>query len=198
MGYAVAQAARERGAKVVLISGPTPVSPPRDVEVIWVQTAEEMREAVLRHLPEATIVVKAAAVADFRPALPRLSKIKKGRALAIELIPTSDILEEVGKRKEGRVLVGFAAETEDLLERAKEKLVKKNLDLIVANDVTEEGAGFNSETNRVKILDRGGGVEALPLLPKKDIAHRILDRVVKLLEAEGRGGPEKRGSKRGA
>jgi len=198
MGYAIAQAARERGAKVILISGPTPLSPPRDVEVIRIQTAEEMREAVFKHLPEATIVVKAAAVADFRPASPRLSKIKKGRAFALELISTSDILAEVGKRKEGRILVGFAAETEDLLEHAREKLVKKNLDLIVANNVTEEGAGFNSETNRVKILDRVGGIEELPLLPKKDIAHRILDRGVKLLEAErGRGGPETRGSKRG-
>lgn len=198
MGYALAQAARERGARVILISGPTSLSPPGDVEVIRVQTAEEMREAVLKHLPEATIVVKAAAVADFRPASPRLSKIKKGRAFALELIPTSDILEEVGRRKEGRILVGFAAETEDLLEHAREKLVEKNLDLIVANNVTEEGAGFNSETNRVKILDREGGVEESPLLPKKDVAHRVLDRVVRLLKVKGRGEPETHGPKRGA
>lgn len=187
MGYALAQAARDRGARVILVSGPTGLTPPADVELQAIQTAEEMREAVLRYLPEATVVIKAAAVADFRPATFLPSKIKKGGTLTLELAPTPDILEEVGKRKGHRILVGFAAETEDLVKNAREKLFKKNLDLIVANDVTKEGAGFAAETNVVTILDRDGGIEELPLLPKKEVAHRILDRVVKLLQEGVRG-----------
>lgn len=182
MGYALAQAARDRGAKVILISGPTSLTPPAGVEIQAVQTAEEMREAVLKYLPKATIVIKAAAVADFRPTTLLPSKIKKGGTLTLELAPTPDILEEVGEKKGNRILVGFAAETEDLVKNAREKLFKKNLDLIAANDVTKEGAGFAAETNLVTILDRDGGIEELPLLPKKEVAHRILDRVVKLLK----------------
>lgn len=182
MGYAIAEVAFARGAKVILVSGPTALKPPSGLEVIFVQTAEEMREAVLKFLPEATVVIKAAAVADYRPARVLPSKLKKtGEPISLELVPTPDILEELGRKKEGRILVGFAAETEAVIERAREKLLKKNLDLVVANDVTKEGAGFGSETNLVTILDREGNVEELPLLSKAEVAHRILDRVVALL-----------------
>jgi len=188
MGYAIAEAALARGAKVILVSGPTALKPPSQVETIFVQTAGEMREAVFKSFPETTIVIKAAAVADYRPARMLPSKLKKtGGAFSLEFVPTPDILEELGERKEGRILVGFAAETENVIERAKEKLLKKNLDLIVANDVTKEGAGFGSETNLVTILDREGTVEELPLLSKAEVAHRILDRVVALLRKR-RGG----------
>ncbi|MBI3988118.1 MAG: bifunctional phosphopantothenoylcysteine decarboxylase/phosphopantothenate--cysteine ligase CoaBC [candidate division NC10 bacterium] len=188
MGYAIAEAALARGAKVILVSGPTSLKPPSSVETSFVQTAEEMREAVLKHLPEATIIIKAAAVADYRPVRVLPSKLKKtGEPLTLELIPTPDILEELGKKKEGRILVGFAAETENVIEHAREKLSKKNLDFVVANDVTKEGSGFASETNLVTILDREGHVEELPLLSKKEVAHRILDRVVALLQKR-RGG----------
>lgn len=182
MGYAIAEAALARGAKVILVSGPTALKPPPQVETTFVQTAGEMREAVLKSFPDTTIVIKAAAVADYRPARMLPSKLKKTEEpISLEFVPTSDILEELGKKKEGRILVGFAAETENVIERAREKLLKKNLDLVVANDVTKEGAGFGAEMNLVTILDREGNVEELPLLSKAEVAHRILDRVVALL-----------------
>ena len=188
MGFAVAEAARDRGARVILVAGPTELAPPAGVEVVRVTTAEEMRAAVMDRFREATVVVKAAAVADYRPAQARPHKLKKQEAaLRLDLEPTPDILGELGKRKEGQVLVGFAAETDEVVANARDKLAKKNLDLIVANDVGAPGAGFGVETNRVTILDRAGAAEALPVLPKREVAERILDRVVALLAHHGSG-----------
>ena len=186
MGFAVAEAARDRGARVILVAGPTELTPPAGVEVVRVTTAEEMRAAVMDRFREATVVVKAAAVADYRPAQARPHKLKKQEAaLRLDLEPTPDILGELGKRKEGQVLVGFAAETDEVVANARDKLAKKNLDLIVANDVGAPGAGFGVDTNRVTILDRAGGAEALPVLPKREVAERVLDRVVALLAQRG-------------
>jgi phosphopantothenoylcysteine decarboxylase/phosphopantothenate--cysteine ligase len=178
MGYAVAEAARDRGAKVVLISGPVALPPPHGVERQVVETAAEMRAAVLRALPAATIVIMAAAVGDWRPAARAATKIKKsGTPLRLELEPTEDILVEVGRARGDRILVGFAAETERLVEHARRKLQAKRLDLIVANDVTQDGAGFETETNVVTVIDRRGGLESWPTLPKRAVAERLLDRI---------------------
>jgi len=186
MGYALAVAARDRGARVVLVSGPTSLEPPPGVEYIPVVTTEEMRRAVLDRFEGTDIVIKAAAVADYRPTRSAPSKIKKEEGiLKIELERNPDILAELGGRKGGKVLVGFAAETEDLLKNAEEKLRKKNLDLIVANDVSKEGAGFSVDTNLVKILDRKGNVEEFPLLSKREVAEIVLDRVVAILKQKG-------------
>lgn len=186
MGFAVAEAARDRGARVIVVAGPTEVPPPAGVEVLRVRTTAEMRDAVLARFAEAAAVVKAAAVADYRPARPRGQKIKKQEAaLALELEPTPDILGELGRRKTTQVLVGFAAETEDVVANARDKLAKKNLDLIAANDVSAPGSGFGADTNRVTLIDRAGAAEALPLLTKRQVADRILDRVVALLAQRG-------------
>lgn len=194
MGFAVAEAARDRGARVILVAGPTEIAPPGGVEVLRVGTAEEMREAVLARCDEATVVVKAAAVADYRPARARGVKLKKQDApLRLDLEPTPDILGELGKRKRGQILVGFAAETDDLVANARDKLAKKNLDLIVANEVGAADAGFGVDTNRVTILNRAGEAEALPLLSKREVADRILDRVVALLSEP----PRRRGRQGG-
>jgi phosphopantothenoylcysteine decarboxylase/phosphopantothenate--cysteine ligase len=183
MGYAIAEAATARGAKVILISGPTSLTPPQGVDVVLVETAQQMYDAVLAKLPTATVVIKAAAVADYRPKHVAGRKIKKDEKVPeVTLEPTPDILAEIGKRKEGQVLVGFAAETEDLVANARKKLERKNLDLMVANDVGQPGAGFDGDTNIVKILDAQGGVEELPLQAKRSVADRILDRVVGLLK----------------
>mgnify|MGYP005844151487 CR=1 FL=1 len=188
MGYALAAAARDRGARVILVSGPTSLEPPSGVEFIPVITTEEMRRAVLERFEETDIVIKAAAVADYRPVKSAPSKIKKEEVtLKIELERNPDILAELGERKGRKVLVGFAAETEDLLKNAEEKLRKKNLDFIVANDVGKEGAGFSVETNLVKILDCKGNVEELPLLTKREVAEIVLDRVVAVLKERGPG-----------
>jgi len=182
MGYAVAEAAIRRGARVILVSGPTALAPPREAQVVSVETAQEMYDAVLAHLEAATVVIKAAAVADYRPKQVAREKIKKDeRVPEVTLESTPDILAEVGKRKGRRVLVGFAAETHDLVANARKKLQRKNLDLMVANDVSQPGAGFDADTNLVKILDGKGGVEELPLQSKGRVADRILDRVVALL-----------------
>ena len=181
MGYAIAQEAADRGARTILVSGPTDLTPPKGVELIRVETALQMRTAVLDRLPEATVVIKAAAVSDYRLARPADAKLKKGeQPLTLELIPNPDILKEIGALKEDRILVGFAAETGELLRQAERKLKEKNLDLIVANDVSKEGAGFSYDTNEVLMLDSDGGIEELPLLPKRTVARRILDRVVHL------------------
>jgi phosphopantothenoylcysteine decarboxylase/phosphopantothenate--cysteine ligase len=182
MGYAIARAAQQRGARVVLISGPVAIPAPVGVELINVVTAEEMRQAVVAHLQAATIVIKAAAVADYRPAEVSGTKIKKSSddLMTLPLIKNADILAEIGAQKEGRVVVGFAAETTDLLENARKKLFSKNLDLIVANDITEAGAGFDVETNRVRFLLPDGEVENLPLLNKSEVAGRLLDRIARL------------------
>ncbi|MBN1664161.1 MAG: bifunctional phosphopantothenoylcysteine decarboxylase/phosphopantothenate--cysteine ligase CoaBC [Deltaproteobacteria bacterium] len=182
MGYAVAAMARRRGADVVLISGPTALPKPRGVKFIPVTTALEMRDAVMKHLKDATVVIKAAAVADYRPATRAASKIKKKEGpLEIMLERNPDIIAEIGKKKGRRVVVGFAMETDNLIENAAAKLKNKNMDLIVANDLNQEGAGFQTDTNVITILDRKGGREALPLLDKTEVADRILDRVKKIL-----------------
>jgi len=182
MGYAIAGAAVERGAKVILVSGPTSLPEPPGVEAVGVQTAAEMLKAVLERLPDARVVIGAAAVADYTPKTPGKSKVKRSDAgLSLELSPTKDIMAEAGRRKEGRVLVGFAAETENLVGNAKAKLDSKNLDLIVANDVSKPGIGFGADVNEVTIIDRSGGVEQLPRMPKVRIAHHILDLVKKAL-----------------
>jgi len=181
MGFAVSRAARRRGAQVTLVSGPTALTPPPHLRFIPVRTAAQMREAVLENLQAASIVVMAAAVSDFRPQGTREEKIKKSKAnlnLLLELNP--DILYEAGQKKGTRLLIGFAAETHDLLQNARQKLAEKNLDLIVANDVSLPGAGFAADTNIVKLIDRRGNIEELPLMGKEEVADLVLDRVVKL------------------
>ena len=186
MGYAIAEAAGARGARVILVSGPTALVPPQGVDVIHVETAQQMHDAVLAKLTAATVVIKAAAVADYRPKQVAGRKIKKDEAVPqVTLEPTPDILAEVGKRKGRRILVGFAAETEDLVENARKKLQRKHLDLMVANDVSQPGAGFDADTNAVKILDAQGKVEELPLQSKRSVADRVLDRVAELLRQRG-------------
>jgi phosphopantothenoylcysteine decarboxylase/phosphopantothenate--cysteine ligase len=167
---------------VILVSGPTALRAPSNVDLVQVETAEDMHRAVLAKLELAEVVIKAAAVADYRPTKTADRKLKKEQAVpAIALERTPDILAEIGKRKGKRVLVGFAAETDDLVANARQKLQRKNLDLMVANDVGRAGAGFDADTNAVKILDPVGGVEDVPLLSKREVADRILDRVAALL-----------------
>jgi phosphopantothenoylcysteine decarboxylase/phosphopantothenate--cysteine ligase len=181
MGYALAEAARDRGAKVVLVSAPTALQKPVGVDVVNVGTAQEMYEAVKKAVSKADALIMAAAVADYRPRKVSKGKIKRERAssLTLELERTPDILTEV----KGKFLrVGFAAESENLVANAKGKLDKKRLDLIVANDITARGSGIGADTNQVVIIDRKDKVEKLPLLPKREVADRILDRVVKLLK----------------
>jgi phosphopantothenoylcysteine decarboxylase/phosphopantothenate--cysteine ligase len=187
MGYALAKVARRRGAEVILISGPTSLSlARRDIQYVPVRTAEEMRKAVFAHLEGSSVVIKAAAVSDYRPKMISDKKIKKGDAeYTLALEKTKDILEELGKKKENRILVGFAAETEDFVAHAQKKLQEKNLDLIVVNDITQPGAGFGSDTNQAKILSPSGQVEDLPLATKDEISWAILDRVVTLLKKKG-------------
>ncbi|MBI2903048.1 MAG: bifunctional phosphopantothenoylcysteine decarboxylase/phosphopantothenate--cysteine ligase CoaBC [Candidatus Methylomirabilis oxyfera] len=181
MGYALAQEAADRGAHTILVSGPTALAAPRGIEVIQVQTALQMRAAILDHLPKATIVLKAAAVSDYRLSKPSKSKLKKSdESHFLELVPNPDILREIGPQKGARIVVGFAAETGDLVRHAERKLKEKNLDLIVANDVTWEGAGFSHDTNHVIMIDLYGEIEEVPLSPKRHVARRILDRVVRL------------------
>ncbi len=178
MGYAVAEAARDRGAEVVLVSGPTCLKAPWGVEVVRVESALEMRQAILERYPWAKAVVMAAAVADYRPAEVLKDKEPKAEAeKAIRLVPNPDILKELGERKEGRVLVGFAMETASGLERAQEKLRRKNLDLIALNWVNREGVGFGSPENEVVLIARDGRVLELPRMEKRQVAHRILDLV---------------------
>ncbi len=181
MGYAVAEAAAKRGAKVILVSGPVNLETPAGVERIDVRNAEEMRRAVVERFADASIAVLAAAVADYRPTHPRSEKIKKSSApLAISLEPTTDILAQVAKNKGNRIVVGFAAETDHVAENARKKLASKNADLIVANDVTAEGAGFDRDTNVVTLFSRDGRDLALPKMPKSEVAERILDEVLRL------------------
>lgn len=181
MGYALAEEAVARGAEVVLVSGPSALMPPKGLRsFVSVETAREMREAVLREAETSRIVIKAAAVADYHPRTVSEQKIKKNdEELSIILEKNPDILKELGqKKREGQILVGFAAETQNLLQYAKEKIAKKNLDFIVANDVTKPGAGFNTATNLVKIISRGGEIEELPLMEKREVAKRIFDHIL--------------------
>lgn len=186
MGYAIARAARRRGARVLLVSGPTALEPPVGVEYCAVTSAEQMRQAVLERLAESSVIVKAAAVADYRPTGRVGQKIKKhdGPLPTLGLEQTPDILAELGGMKAQRLLVGFAAETEQVLEHARRKLEAKNLDLIVANDVSAADAGFEVDTNRVTLLYRGGRVEEWLLLDKLAVAHRLLDRIRALRRGE--------------
>jgi len=179
MGYALAEAARDRGAKVTLVTAPTPLPEPAGVDVVKVNTAQEMRQAVENVTPRVDALVMAAAVADYRPIKAAKDKIKKGEArLTLELECTPDIL---GSVKGNFIKVGFAAESSNLVENAKQKLKQKGLDLIVANDITATYSGFDADTNRVTIIDREGKVDSLALLAKREVADKILDRVVKLL-----------------
>lgn len=181
MGYALARAARWRGARVILVSGPTHLACPPNVERVLVQTALEMRDAVRRYFAEATILIMAAAVADYRPRQRSEQKLKKeASALFLELEPTPDILSDLRPGRGNRIVAGFAAETEDVLNRARAKLEQKGLDLIVANDVTQEGAGFDLDTNIVTLIDARGETTALPKLSKAEVAERILDAIIKL------------------
>ena len=184
MGVALAKVARRRGAEVILITGPSSLPPPRrDIQWVPVRSAEEMREAVFAHLEGSSVVIKSAAVSDYRPKAASEKKIKKeGSEYILALERTKDILEELGKKKGKRILVGFAAETEDLMANAKKKLLEKNLDLIVANDVSRPGAGFGVDTNQVKVLYPSGQVKDLPLMTKEEVAQFILDDVAKLLK----------------
>lgn len=182
MGYAIATAASLRGADVTLVSGPVHLSSPRNVKRVDVETAARMAEAVSKHSSRSHAVVMAAAVSDFSPTRVASDKIKKdGAGLTIELSPTVDILGTLGKRKNGKVLVGFALETANGLRHAKEKLKNKNLDLIVLNNPTEEGAAFGGDTNVVTLIDRKGKIQRLPKMSKFDVATEILNHVVKLL-----------------
>jgi phosphopantothenoylcysteine decarboxylase/phosphopantothenate--cysteine ligase len=185
MGYALAEAAWRRGAEVVLVSGPSALPDPTGVDLIRVETGEEMKGAVLSHLPEADVLVFAAAVSDFRPAVAKSRKLKRPRdeeGMELELSPTADVARATLKgRKPGTVALGFALETEDLKGNARRKLREKGFDLIAANSALEEGSGFDVGTNRVTILDAEGGVEALPVLPKEEVAEKLLDRLTNLV-----------------
>ena len=177
MGYAIAGAARALSSQVVLVSGPTALTPPQGVEFVSVTTAQEMAEAVWSRFEAADVCIMAAAVCDFRPKKTAASKIKKGAFSGVlELEPTPDILAELGRRKKSQVLVGFAVETDDLESNAREKLALKGLDFIVANDTS----AFDSETNHVAFITREGKVERLPELPKSEVAKAILERAVRL------------------
>jgi phosphopantothenoylcysteine decarboxylase/phosphopantothenate--cysteine ligase len=183
MGYALAEAARDRGAEVTLISAPASLADPTGVEIVRVQTALEMREAVLEAVTKADALIMAAAVADYRPANTGKAKIKKESAadMTLGLVRNPDILSEVTGKL---VKVGFAAESEDLVKNAAAKLKGKGLDLIVANDITAPDSGFDADNNRVVLIDGKGSQEELPLLPKPEVAHRILDKVAELLAAK--------------
>lgn len=181
MGYAVAESAARRGARVILVSGPTALDTPAGVDRVDVRTALEMQQAVRRRFSEASVGIFAAAVADYRPAEPLAQKMKRSRdSLTIRLEPNPDILASVAAEKGPRLVVGFAAETDHVAENARKKLAAKNADLIVANDVAAEGAGFDVDTNVVTLLARDGRDLALPKMSKREVADRILDEVVRL------------------
>lgn len=180
MGYALAEAALRRGAKVILITGPTSLKPPSVAEVVRVQTAQEMRDSVMANLERSTVVIKAAAVADFTVRNAAEQKIKRSGGMTLELEPTPDILKEVASCKGNRIVIGFAAETQNALENARKKLATKSLDAIVVNDVSQPGIGFDSERNAVTILTSTETI-SVPETTKWEVAHRVLDAVVRLL-----------------
>jgi phosphopantothenoylcysteine decarboxylase/phosphopantothenate--cysteine ligase len=179
MGYAIAEGALRRGARVLLVSGPTAIVPPGAAVLTRVETAEQMRTAVLKLLPESTVVVKTAAVSDYRPKATAGQKIKRKGPMTLELEPTADILAELARQKTSQIIVGFAAETENVLENARKKLASKSLDAIVVNDVSREGVGFDSDRNAVTIISHEEVVE-VPETSKWEVAQRVLDQVVKL------------------
>ena len=179
MGYALARAAARRGAEVILVSGPTALDCPSGVRIVPVVTAAEMRDAVVKEFAAATVVVMAAAVADYRPVVTADRKLKRGKEpIELRLEPNPDIVKELGRNKDGKVLIGFAAETEDLTANATKKLREKNLDMIVANNVAEAGSGFDGDTNIATILDRNGASLPLPLMSKDELADRIYDHFI--------------------
>ena len=186
MGFAIARAARDRGASAVIVAAPTALPDPTGIDVVHVESALEMRDAVVAQCEDADALVMAAAVADWRPAGAADRKLKKGEAvtLTVDMVRNPDIVSGIGGNL---IKVGFAAETEDVIENAHGKLVDKGLDLIAANDVTSADSGFASDTNRVALLDRNGGVTELGLLTKYDVGHRILDKVVHMLESAAEG-----------
>jgi phosphopantothenoylcysteine decarboxylase / phosphopantothenate---cysteine ligase len=181
MGYALAEAALRRGARVLLVSGPTSLTPPGAAELTRVESTEQMRDAVMGLLPQATIVIKTAAVADYRPKAAAEQKIKRKGPATLELEATPDILKEISSRKDSQLVIGFAAETENVLENARQKLVAKNLDAIVVNDVSREGVGFDSDRNAVTIISRDEVID-VPETTKWEVAQRVLDQVVGLRE----------------
>jgi phosphopantothenoylcysteine decarboxylase/phosphopantothenate--cysteine ligase len=181
MGYAVAEAAASRGAKVVLISGPVSLEPPGGIERISVRTADEMHREVTARFPQSTVAILAAAIADYRPVEKHAEKMKRGKSLlTVQLEATKDILADIAKRKDDRIVVGFAAETDHVAENARKKLTAKGADLIVANDVTAEGAGFDVDTNVVTLFSRDARDLALPRMAKAEVAHKILDEIIRL------------------
>ncbi|HEY8875448.1 MAG TPA: bifunctional phosphopantothenoylcysteine decarboxylase/phosphopantothenate--cysteine ligase CoaBC [Desulfosporosinus sp.] len=185
MGYAIAQALQEAGAETILVSAPTDLPTPHGVTRISVQTALEMYDAVLSHFPEMDVVVKAAAVADYRPSVEAKQKIKKtGTSRTVELVPNPDILAELGRNKTSQVLIGFAAETENLLANAQHKMQKKNVNLLVANDITKPGAGFGSPTNIVSFLFPDGRRIDLPQMSKLEVARHLVREIASLLGIE--------------
>jgi len=186
MGYALARAAKERGAVVTLVTGPTTIAPPIGVDIIEVRTALEMRQAVFEHFPSATVIIKTAAVSDFRPTQTAPHKIKKGSAesTSLDLTANPDILFELGQKKGAAtrpLLIGFAAESDHHLQEGQRKLAHKNLDLMAVNDIMGRDTGFARDTNQITIIDKNGGQTPLPLLSKDETAHRLLDRVHQLL-----------------
>ncbi|MBM7623297.1 bifunctional phosphopantothenoylcysteine decarboxylase/phosphopantothenate--cysteine ligase CoaBC [Sporohalobacter salinus] len=185
MGYAIAREAVKRGAEVTLITASTSLQPPSGIEIIQVETAQQMYESVMKLQVEQDVIIKAAAVADYRPQVVAEDKIKKDESeLVIKLERNPDILAELGRVKEEKLLIGFAAESEDLIANAKDKLSRKNLDLIVANDITADDAGFGADTNRVVMISRTDKTE-LPTLSKEEVANRLLGRIIELLEGTG-------------
>jgi phosphopantothenoylcysteine decarboxylase/phosphopantothenate--cysteine ligase len=179
MGYALAEAAARRGARVLLVSGPTAIKPPAAAEITWVESAAEMRDVVMRLLPEATIVIKAAAVSDYTVSHPPEQKIKRKGAMTLELEPTADILAEIASRKTSQIVIGFAAETENVIANAQKKLASKSLDAIVVNDVCKQGIGFDSERNAVTILTASETID-VPETTKWEVAQRVLDTALQI------------------
>jgi phosphopantothenoylcysteine decarboxylase/phosphopantothenate--cysteine ligase len=177
MGYALAEAALRRGARVLLVSGPTSLKPPAAAEVVGVESATQMLDAVLRLLPEASIVIKTAAVADYTIANPAEQKLKRGGHMTLDLTPAPDILAEISRNKKSQLIIGFAAETENVIDNARKKLQSKSLDAIVVNDVSREGVGFDSDRNAVTIITASGSIP-VPETSKWEVAQRVLDCVV--------------------
>lgn len=185
MGFALAEAAARRGAKVVLVAGPVSLPDPRGVEIVHVKTASEMRAAVIARLADSTIIVKAAAVADYhRSNVPQRKMKKTATRMSIEFDPTPDILAELGRKKGDRLLIGFAAETDNLIDEARRKLESKNCDMVVANLVNQDGTGFEADENEVVLVLRGGGSIPLRRAPKREVAERIFDQVLKLRRSQ--------------
>jgi len=179
MGYALAEAARDRGAEVILIAAPTALPDPANIEVTHIESVRQMKDAVVKTCARADALIMAAAPADYRPESPAGQKIKKSiDKLTLELVKAPDILSEV----RGNILkIGFSAETENLIENTRKKLQNKKCDLFVANDVTRAGSGFDVDTNKVTLIDKNGGVEELPLMSKREVADRVLDKIVGIL-----------------